>query len=131
MLTTITITQVKTVEIIDDEYVYRLNSTIVVDEGDIEPELFLYRKGITPSDDTFEHTCTLGDRVTFSKDREGAPTIDFYRKAAATDLDYDELSLAVAEAALQLTRLQNLVTDWVAYGDSTWGETTVTEITGG
>lgn len=130
MTTTINVEQTKTVEVISGDYVYRLNTTVTVIAGGIEPETFLYRMGATEPQDTFEHTCTLGDMVTYENTRAAAEIAhdDFYRKSTTVDLDYEELQLALTEAALQLTRLQSLVTDWEAY-EGNWSGTTDVDIT--
>jgi hypothetical protein len=134
MATQVTITQVKSVVDIDPpngDYRFRLVSTVVVDSSDTgftEPEVFL----LNSTNDDFEHTCMLGDYLNFPKVKPTPPIPvgeEFYR-VATVQLDYENLADAVAEADLQLVRLQNLVTDWENYADNSWTGSTPTVITG-
>lgn len=135
MATQITITQVKSVVDIDPpngEYRFRLVSTVVIDSSDTgftEPEVFL----LDSEDSDYEHVCTLGDYLNFPNVQPTPPIPpgeEFYR-AASVQLDFDNLADAVAEADLQITRLQNLITDRENYVDNNWIGSTLTPITGG
>jgi hypothetical protein len=132
MATQITITQTKSVVDIDGTYYFRLQSSVVVDSSDTgftEPEVFVMSVEPDPPDDEYQHTATLGDYLTFPNTRPGSTPPDFYR-VASVQLDFENLADAVAEADLQITRLQNLITDWEDYADNNWTGTTPTIITG-
>jgi len=140
MATQITLTQIRTVVDTDppnDDYVFRLDSSVLCDSSDssfvVAPPapacVFLFQKGEAEPDDVYVHVCTLGDYVTYKDTREGESEDDFYRKSAAIQ-DFDNLDNAVSESDMQKTRLQNLVTDWENYADNSWdapdpGEDTV------
>lgn len=141
MSTQITLTQIRTVVDVDppnDEYEFRLESSVECDSTDTgfvpgpfpaSAPVFLFQKGTTEPEDTYVHVCTLGDFVTYADSRGAVPADNFYRKDAVTQ-DFENLGDAVAESSLQKTRLQNLVTDWENYADDNWdaphpGEETV------
>lgn len=134
MATQVTITQTKSVVDIDPpngDYRFRLQSSVVVDSSDTgftEPEVFL----LDSTDDDYEHVCTLGDYLNFPNVKPGVPIPageEFYR-VASVQMDFENLADAIAEADLQITRLQNLITDWENYADNNWTGTTPTPITG-
>lgn len=133
MATQVTITQVKSVVDIDPpngDYRFRLQSSVVVDSSDTgftEPEVFL----LDSEDDDYEHVCTLGDYLNFPNVKPTPPIPvgeEFYR-TDSVQLDFENLADAVAEADLQITRLQNLITDWENYADNNWTGSTPTIIT--
>jgi hypothetical protein len=100
---------------------YKITSTITAAAG-IPTELFLFKQ----SDNVYQHVCTVDDIGRYPHGT--SPTIDFYREPAAV-LTYttDQLADAIEEAALQKTRLSELVgeyddasTDFVGEEDTSY-----------
>lgn len=122
MSTEVKITQTKSVVDVDppnEVYKFRLVSVVTIidsDTGFDEPEVFL----MDTANNEFQHTCTLGDYFNYPDTDPGTPPPDYYREDSVT-LNFDDLDAAIAEAALQITRLQNLITDWENHADSNWG----------
>jgi len=134
MATQITITQTKTVVDIDPpngDYRFRLLSVVVVDStttGFTEPQVFL----LDSATDSYQHVVTLGDYLNFPNAKPAEPVPpgeEFYRVFTFT-LDFENLADASAEADTQITRLQNLITDWETYSADNWIGSTSTPITG-
>ena len=85
---------------------YHLLTTITA-ATNIPKELFVF----LAADDSYQHVCTVYDILTYPT--VSTPGVEFYREDTAS-LTYtvEQLDTAVEEAALQKTRLEELLTQY-------------------
>lgn len=135
MATSVKLTQVESLPPVGDPYEgeYKLQvtfsnaSTDGGDPGGNWDNAFILVKIVSagdPTQDTYQHICTVGDLESYAPDRATAVANnhDYYR-IATWPLYYESIEEMTTAKTVQQTRADYLVTDWENYGGGTWPKT--------